>query len=82
MTTTPQELVGNDHGKLQEAARRHPWMHITRMSAYTDHDVAVIVRGEGAYDTTAVAAVYLDGLAGLLPEIDCSVNPRTQKRTT
>jgi len=57
MTTTPQELVGNDHGKLQEAARRHPWMHITRMSAYTDHDVAVIVRGEGAYDTTAVAAV-------------------------
>ena len=33
----------------QDAAKRHLWMHFTRMSAYKDGDVPVIVRGEGPY---------------------------------
>jgi adenosylmethionine-8-amino-7-oxononanoate aminotransferase len=36
-------------GTLQELAKRHLWMHFTRMSAYTDHEVPVLVRGEGCY---------------------------------
>jgi adenosylmethionine-8-amino-7-oxononanoate aminotransferase len=40
-------------------------MHFTRMSSYTDHDVPVIVRGEGAWVYDAKGRRYLDGLAGL-----------------
>ena len=36
-------------GDLQELARRHLWMHFTRMGAYADHEIPVIVRGEGCY---------------------------------
>ena len=51
---------------MQEAARRHLWMHFTRMSSYNEHhDVPVIVRGEGAYVYDANGRRYLDGLAGL-----------------
>jgi adenosylmethionine-8-amino-7-oxononanoate aminotransferase len=52
-------------GALQEAARRHLWMHFTRMSSYNDHDVPIIVRGEGAYVYDSRGRRYLDGLAGL-----------------
>ncbi|MDQ1485693.1 MAG: hypothetical protein QOJ62_1386 [Actinomycetota bacterium] len=68
MTTTPQEVhsfAGHNHEALQESARRHLWMHFTRMSSYTDHDVPVIVRGEGAWVYDAKGRRYLDGLAGL-----------------
>jgi adenosylmethionine-8-amino-7-oxononanoate aminotransferase len=68
MTTTPQEVLAYDaatHDGLQASARRHLWMHFTRMSSYTDHDVPVIVRGEGAYVFDAKGRRYLDGLAGL-----------------
>jgi adenosylmethionine-8-amino-7-oxononanoate aminotransferase len=34
---------------LQEKAKRHLWLHFTRMSSYNDHEVQVIVRGEGNY---------------------------------
>jgi adenosylmethionine-8-amino-7-oxononanoate aminotransferase len=50
---------------LQAAARRHLWMHFTRMSAYNDHDVPVIERGEGAYVWDSHGKRYLDGLSGL-----------------
>jgi adenosylmethionine-8-amino-7-oxononanoate aminotransferase len=50
---------------LQKAAKDHLWMHFTRMSAYKDADVPVIVRGEGAYIYDAQGRRYLDGLAGL-----------------
>ena len=33
----------------QEAAKRNLWLHFTRMSAYENSDVPVIVRGSGAY---------------------------------
>jgi adenosylmethionine-8-amino-7-oxononanoate aminotransferase len=69
MTTTPQDVRADDAfsdpAHWQDAARRHLWMHFTRMSTYTDHDVPLIVRGEGAYVYDAKGKRYLDGLAGL-----------------
>ena len=51
--------------ELQEKAKRHLWLHFTRMSAYADGDVPVIVRGEGQYVFDQHGKRYLDGLAGL-----------------
>jgi len=50
---------------LQEKAKRHLWLHFTRMSSYADSDVPVIVRGEGQYVYDQSGKRYLDGLAGL-----------------
>ncbi len=50
---------------LQRAAKDHLWLHFSRMSAYADSDVPVIVRGEGPYIWDAQGRRYLDGLAGL-----------------
>ncbi len=50
---------------LQEKAKRHLWLHFTRMSSYADADVPVIVRGEGPYVYDQHGKRYLDGLAGL-----------------
>ena len=66
--TTPQDVHNADTANasaLQEAARRHLWMHFTRMSSYKNHDVPIIVRGEGAYVYDSNGRRYLDGLAGL-----------------
>ena len=60
--TTPQE--GSDGG-LQELAKRHLWMHFTRMGAYADHDVPIIVRGDGCYVFDENGKRYLDGLSAL-----------------
>jgi len=49
----------------QEAAKRNLWLHFTRMSAYEDSDVPVIVRGSGAYVYDQHGKRYLDGLSGL-----------------
>jgi adenosylmethionine-8-amino-7-oxononanoate aminotransferase len=50
---------------LQQSARDHLWMHFSRMGAYEEHEVPVIVRGEGAYIFDAHGKRYLDALAGL-----------------
>jgi len=50
---------------LQERAKRHLWLHFTRMSAYAEGDIPVIVRGEGQYVYDQHGKRYLDGLAGL-----------------
>jgi adenosylmethionine-8-amino-7-oxononanoate aminotransferase len=50
---------------LQHAAKRHLWLHFTRMGAYRDTDVPIIVRGEGCYLEDANGKRYLDALAGL-----------------
>src|ERR1700679_779787 len=52
-------------GDLQELARRHLWMHFTRMGAYAEHEVPVIVRGEGCYVYDQHGKRYLDGLSAL-----------------
>jgi adenosylmethionine-8-amino-7-oxononanoate aminotransferase len=54
-----------DPVQLQEAAKRHLWMHFTRMAAYAAHDVPVIVRGEGPWVWDSNGKRYLDGLSGL-----------------
>jgi adenosylmethionine-8-amino-7-oxononanoate aminotransferase len=46
-------------------ARRHLWMHFTRMSAYADHEVPIIVRGEGCYVYDQHGKRFLDGLSAL-----------------
>ena len=49
----------------QEAAKRNLWLHFTRMSAYEQSDVPVIVKGAGAYVFDQHGKRYLDGLSGL-----------------
>ena len=51
--------------ELQAAAKQHLWMHFTRMSAYNNGDIPVIVRGSGPYVYDDKGKRYLDGLAGL-----------------
>ncbi|MGZ4312698.1 MAG: aspartate aminotransferase family protein [Solirubrobacteraceae bacterium] len=58
-----QEATGTERGTLQELARRHLWMHFTRMSAYEDHEIPIIVRGEGCYVYDEHGKRYLDGLS-------------------
>jgi adenosylmethionine-8-amino-7-oxononanoate aminotransferase len=62
MTTTSPGL---SPAELQKAARDHLWLHFTRMSGYRDHEVPVIVRGEGCYLEDSNGKRYLDALAGL-----------------
>jgi adenosylmethionine-8-amino-7-oxononanoate aminotransferase len=50
---------------LQELAKRHLWMHFSRMGSYTDSEVPIIARGEGAYVYDEHGKRYLDGLSGL-----------------
>src|SRR6188474_3275716 len=50
---------------LQEQARRHLWMHFTRMGGYEHHEVPIIVRGEGCYVYDEHGRRYLDGLSAL-----------------
>jgi adenosylmethionine-8-amino-7-oxononanoate aminotransferase len=50
---------------LQALAKRHLWMHFTRMGGYKDHDVPIIVRGDGCYVWDEHGNRYLDGLAAL-----------------
>ncbi|MGZ8697674.1 MAG: aspartate aminotransferase family protein [Gaiellaceae bacterium] len=57
MATTPIDL--------QQAARDHLWLHFTRMGAYRDCEVPIIVRGDGCYLEDTHGKRYLDALAGL-----------------
>jgi adenosylmethionine-8-amino-7-oxononanoate aminotransferase len=54
-----------ENSDLSERARRHLWMHFSRMGSYETHEVPVMVRGEGAYVWDQHGKRYLDGLAGL-----------------
>src|SRR5215469_11129031 len=63
MATMPQEKVGSE---LQELARRHLWMHFSRMGGYgPDHEIPIITRGEGCYVWDQHGKRYLDGLSAL-----------------
>ncbi len=64
MASTETPLAGA-HSQLQELAKRHLWMHFTRMSAYAEQEVPVIVRGEGCYVYDEHGKRYLDGLSAL-----------------
>jgi adenosylmethionine-8-amino-7-oxononanoate aminotransferase len=54
-----------DAAALDSAAREHLWMHFTRLSAYAETPVPVIVRGDGPYIYDSFGRRYLDGLSGL-----------------
>src|SRR5436305_9414955 len=60
-----EQAVEPGAGTLQELARRHLWMHFTRMSVYADHEIPIIVRGEGCYVYDEHGTRYLDGLSAL-----------------
>ena len=61
-----EEAVRTGQSTLQELAKRHLWMHFTRMSAYDDeHEVPIIVRGEGCYVWDEHGKRYLDALSAL-----------------
>jgi adenosylmethionine-8-amino-7-oxononanoate aminotransferase len=51
--------------ELQRLAHEHLWLHFTRMGAYREMDVPIIVRGDGCYLEDANGKRYLDALAGL-----------------
>ena len=63
MATT--EHSATVQGNLQELAKRHLWMHFTRLGAYADHDVPIIVRGEGCHVYDEHGNRYFDGLSAL-----------------
>jgi adenosylmethionine-8-amino-7-oxononanoate aminotransferase len=63
MATTEHSATAQ--GSLQELAKRHLWMHFTRLGAYADHDVPIIVRGEGCHVYDEHGNRYFDGLSAL-----------------
>ena len=54
-----------DDAALQETAKRHLWMHFTRMSAYDGDDIPIITHGDGCYVFDQHGHRLLDGLSGL-----------------
>ncbi len=63
MATMSEAQVGSE---LQELARRHLWMHFSRMGGYdADHPIPIITRAEGCYVYDEHGKRYLDGLSGL-----------------
>ena len=73
MTGTASERRGGDvltmravtSSDLSDQARRHLWMHFTRLGAYADAEVRVIIRGAGPDVWDDHGRRYLDGLSGL-----------------
>jgi adenosylmethionine-8-amino-7-oxononanoate aminotransferase len=62
MATAPQAV----DTELQQLARRHLWMHFSRMGAYgPDHEIPIITRADGCYVYDEHGKRYLDGLSGL-----------------
>jgi adenosylmethionine-8-amino-7-oxononanoate aminotransferase len=57
--------VTGRESELQRDAKRHLWMHFTRLGSYAHADVPVIVRGEGCYVYDELGKRYLDGLSAL-----------------
>ena len=56
----------DDLDHLQQAGKRHLWMHFSRHGSYDDtHDIPIITKGDGMYIWDASGRKYLDGLAGL-----------------
>src|SRR4051812_33077707 len=64
MATTEPRATST--GSLQETARRHLWLHFSRMGAYSDDaEIPIIVRGEGCYLWDEHGNRYFDGLSAL-----------------
>ena len=67
--STPQEVhpeSGAAGSDLQETARRHLWLHFSRMGGYdAEHEMPIIARAEGPYVWDDHGNRYLDGLSAL-----------------
>ncbi len=64
--TEPGSPPAIDPADLQAVARRHLWMHFTRMGGYgPGAEIPIIVRGEGCYVYDEHGRRYLDGLSAL-----------------
>jgi adenosylmethionine-8-amino-7-oxononanoate aminotransferase len=50
---------------LQQQAKRHLWMHFTRLGSYEHAEVPIITHGEGCYVYDEHGKRYLDGLSAL-----------------
>jgi adenosylmethionine-8-amino-7-oxononanoate aminotransferase len=57
--------VTADPLQLQADARRHLWMHFTRLGGYEHHQIPIFTRGSGARLFDVQGRSYLDGLASL-----------------
>jgi adenosylmethionine-8-amino-7-oxononanoate aminotransferase len=64
MATMGQPSTGAT-ATLQDLAKRHLWMAFTRMGAYAEADVPIIIRGDGCYVWDEHGNRYLDGLSSL-----------------
>jgi adenosylmethionine-8-amino-7-oxononanoate aminotransferase len=66
-STQAQAPPATERGaELQELARRHLWMHFTRMGSFgPEHEVPIIVRGDGCYVWDIHGNRYLDALSAL-----------------
>ena len=64
--TGATQIAKTEANALQEQAQRHLWMHFTQMGSFgPDHEVPIIVRGEGCYVWDDHGNRYLDGLSAL-----------------
>jgi adenosylmethionine-8-amino-7-oxononanoate aminotransferase len=61
----PPQAASARSSTWQEQAKRHLWMHFTRMGSFADHEVPVLVRGDGCYVWDEHGKRYLDGLSAL-----------------
>jgi adenosylmethionine-8-amino-7-oxononanoate aminotransferase len=62
MASAPQVV----DSELQQLARRHLWMHFSRMGGYdADHEIPMITRADGCYVYDEHGNRYLDGLSAL-----------------
>ncbi len=61
------EIAMTEHSdaEMQKIAKRHLWMHFTRLSAFDHDDIPIITRGEGCYVYDQHDHRLLDGLSGL-----------------
>jgi len=65
VTTITDSQIGTGMD-LQDEARKHLWLHFSRMGGYdAEHEIPVIAKGEGAYVWDDKGNRYLDGLSGL-----------------
>ena len=64
--TSAPETAQAEASALQEQAQRNLWMHFTRMGSFgPEHEVPIIVRGDGCYVWDDHGNRYLDGLSAL-----------------
>jgi adenosylmethionine-8-amino-7-oxononanoate aminotransferase len=63
--TSAQVHTAPSATELSDLARRHLWMHFTRMAALGTENVPIIASGDGCYVYDADGNRYLDGLSAL-----------------